>query len=259
MKRILSILLGIMVLCSTSLALCEENTDLYEVFSYGQSVMGRELYCHRIGDKDASQSFLFVFAIHGFEDAFHQDGRVLTTIANLMIDHYRAKADQLGSYVLYTVPCANPDGQLDGVSQDGFGRCNADGIDINRDFPTEWTRMTTARYQTGTEPFATPEARHLRDLVLTLAPTYGADVHGWINRVYGNRALAQPFLDAFGFTYRKYQSGGKLSQWMDEQTQGAVLIELPDNAAADGFAQDCAQKLITALDVWMAQTRDQVS
>jgi hypothetical protein len=111
--------------------------------------------------------------------------------------------------------------------------------------------MTSSRYRTGDEPFASAEARALRDLALSLSPTYGADVHGWINRVYGDEALSAHFMEAFGFKHHEYKSGGKLSQWLDEITQGAVLIELPDNARSEGFVQTSAQQLITSLDTWM--------
>ncbi len=250
LKRMLILLLTLTMLFPALTAIGEEES-LYEVFPYGTSVQGRELLCHRIGNPGASRSFLMVFAIHGFEDSFKQDGRVLTEIAEAMIAHYRLKANQLNDYVLYIIPCANPDGQTEGTSKDGFGRCNANGIDINRDFPVEWKRMTTARYQTGNEPLASPEARALYDLALSLSPTYGADVHGWINRVYGNEALSAPFMEAFGFKRAEYKSGGKLSQWLEEITQGAVLIELPDNARAEDFVQTSADQLITGLDAWM--------
>lgn len=253
MKRLLILLLSLALLTACTTAIGEE-ASLYEAFTYGISVQGRELVCHRIGDPEATHSFLMVFAIHGFEDSFKRDGRVLTEIADLMIEHYRTNAGQLNDYVLYIVPCANPDGQTEGTSKDGFGRCNADGIDINRDFPVEWKRMTSSRYRTGDEPFASVEAQALRDLALSLSPTYGADVHGWINRVYGDEALSAPFMEAFGFRHHEYKSGGKLSQWLDEVTRGAILIELPDNARSEGFVQTSAQQLIAGLDAWMGSS-----
>ncbi len=254
-KRFVCALISILLLvCIAASALAQQSQNLYEAFIYGTSVQGRLLTCHRIGDPNASRSILMVFSIHGFEDSFKQDGRVLSEIANLMIEHYRADPSLLGDAVLYIVPCANPDGQEAGKSEDGFGRCNADGIDINRDFPVGWKKMTSSRYRTGAEPFSTPEAKALRYLVETVKPTYGVDVHGWIDRVYGTSDMAQPFMDAFGFPYAEYTSGGKLSQWMEEQMQAAVLVELPDNARSDGFSADCANKLIVAVDAWLLQT-----
>ena len=259
-KRVLCLTLALIVLvCSMSSAISQEDPSLYESFIFGTSVQNRLLLCHRIGNPDASRSVLMVFGIHGFEDSFKHDGRVLSSIANVMIEHYRADPSLLGDAVLYIVPCANPDGQEAGTSQDGFGRCNADGLDINRDFPVGWKKMTSPRYRTGNEPFSTAEAKALRYLVEKIQPTYGMDVHGWINRVYGDPAMAQPFMDAFGFGYKEYSSGGMLSQWMAEEMDAAVLIELPDNAMAEDFVQDSAEKLITGLDAWLEQSAVQGS
>ena len=223
-----------------------------EEFVYGTSERGRELVCTRIGDAEASKAMLITFAVHGFEDAFDHDGQVLADIAQKIIAHYQADASGLNGHALYVVACANPDGLIDGESKDGFGRLNAQGIDINRDFPVQWERMTTARYRTGEEPFATAEARALRDLVEKIQPAWAVDVHGWINGVYGDKALAKPFQKAFRFEHRKYKSGGKLSQWLAEETEAAVLVELPASPARKDYAENCARRLITALDSWFA-------
>lgn len=260
LKRMLSVLLVLAVLLGCmSCASAQDAASLYETFIYGTSVQGRLLLCHRIGNPEAATSILMVFGIHGFEDSFKRDGAVLSSIANQMIEHYCSDPSLLGDAVLYIVPCANPDGQEAGTSEEGFGRCNADGIDINRDFPVGWKKMSSARYRTGDEPFATPEAKGLRYLVEKISPTYGADVHGWINRVYGDPAMAQPFANAFGFSHTEYNSGGMLSQWMAEEMEAAILIELPDNARSETFVQDSATKLITALDAWLAQVASQAS
>lgn len=259
MKRMLSLLLAFMVLIGCVPSACAQEVSTYETFIYGTSVQGRLLLCHRIGNPEAAKSVLMVFGIHGFEDSFKKDGSVLSTIANQMIEHYRADPSLLGDAVLYIVPCANPDGQEAGKSEDGFGRCNADGIDINRDFPVGWKKMSSSRYRTGSEPFSTPEAQGLRYLVEKISPTYGVDVHGWINRVYGDPAMAQPFMEAFGFGYKEYSSGGMLSQWMAEEMEAAVLVELPDNARSEGFVESCTERLISALDIWLIQVGSQGS
>lgn len=258
LKQWLSLLLVVaLLLCCVPGALAQGEPALYESFIYGSTVQGRLLLCHRIGNPEATTSVLMVFGIHGFEDSFKRDGSVLSAIAHQMIEHYKADPALLGDAVLYIVPCANPDGQEAGTSDDGFGRCNADGIDINRDFPVGWKKMSTSRYRTGDEPFSTLEAKALRYLVETISPTYGADVHGWIDRVYGDPAMAKPFMDAFGFNYTDYNSGGMLSQWMAEEMEAAVLIELPDNAKKEGFVEDSAEKLINALDAWLLQVASQ--
>lgn len=224
-----------------------------ERFSFGASEQGRALECVRLGEADAESSLLMTFAVHGFEDGYAHDGRVLVEIADRLIDHYGQNPDSLMGCALYIVPCVNPDGLIDGTSKDGFGRANANGIDINRDFPAEWKPYRNTRNRTGDAPFASAEARAVRNLVEQVQPTWAVDVHGWINRVYGHEELAQVFMDSFGFGYSQYQSGGKLSQWLAQCTEAAVLVELPFSPSRAGYAESCAQKLTAALDAWFAR------
>lgn len=244
-KKALTMLLVCLCLCTAALA--------EELFIYGQSYLGRDLVCVRIGEESASESLLISFAVHGFEGESAHDGRYLVQIAEKLIAHYDAHPQELCGHALYVLPCVNPDGVEEGVTEDGFGRMNAQEIDINRDFDSDWQYRHTARYRTGDSPFATPEARAVRDLMERLQPDCGVDVHGWINGVYGSKALAECFQNAFGFRYRTYRSGGKLSQWMADHTEAAVLVELPSRPSREGYVETNAQKLIQALNEWFAR------
>ena len=240
------------VICLVLLALLPSLAFAQERFVFGHSEMGRALECVRVGDEDAPKSMLMTFAVHGFEDAEDHDGRYLVEIAEKLIAHYDENPQDLCGHALYVVPCVNPDGLEEGKSKDGFGRANVNGLDINRDFPEKWTKKTTARYRTGAEPFATAEARAVRDLTQKVQPAWAADVHGWINRVYGTKELAQCFTQAFGFKHRNYSGGGMLAQWMQTQTEAAVLVELPDRPGREGYVDRNAAKLIEALNRWFA-------
>ena len=226
-----------------------------EAFVFGASESGRDLVCHSIGSADASQSILLTFAVHGFEGARDHDGEVLVEIAQNLIDHYSTQPESLSGYVLHIIPCVNPDGLLDGTGEYTVGRLNAKELDINRDFPERWTRKTNAKHRTGDAPFATAEARAVRDLTGKLKPTYAVDVHGWINGVYGDKALCSIFHDAFGFPIRNFSDGGMLAQWMDTVTEGAVMVELPHRPGRENYAADQTEKMIEALDALMNPNR----
>lgn len=246
LKRIVALVLALAALPLAGMA--------QERFVFGHSELGRELVCVRLGEENAEKSLLMTFAVHGFEGAYDRDGQVLVKIANLVTEHYEAHPEDLNGHALYVVPCVNPDGLAEGTTEDGFGRMNAKAIDINRDFPTGWKPMQSARYRTGDAPFATAEARAIRDLVQELQPSYGVDVHGWIHGVYGSKELAKAFQRSFGFSKRRqYQSGGKLSQWMEEQMEAAVLIELPRKPSREGYVEANAQNLIEGLNAWFAR------
>lgn len=223
---------------------------------YGQSEQGRQLVYYALGEEDAPRSLLMVFGIHGFEDEYDRDGQMLSDLAYGLMEHYQQNPQKLAGWRLYIVPCANPDGLEAGTSKDGFGRCNANGLNINRDFPVGWKHEIPLRNLNGQEPFATAEARALRDLTLSLSPTYGVDVHGWINGVYGDDPVANCFHRAFRIDKREYKAGGMLSQWLSTVTQGAAMLELPPRPADKGYLDKVLAKTITALSLLMEQEED---
>lgn len=223
---------------------------------YGQSELGRDLICHRVGAADAEKSILIVFGVHGFEDEFDHDGEVLELIAEDVVAHYTENTEKLQNFCLYIIPSANPDGLLEGKTKDGFGRCNANGLDINRDFPIGWTRKTVARSKTGKEPFATAEARAIRDLVEKVQPTYGIDVHGWIKASYGTGEMAKIFAKPFDFVVKKPKAGGMLCSYLDSVTQEGIMIELPPKPNKESYVTDNSEKLIAGVDAWIAHCNE---
>lgn len=225
--------------------------DNHTQFEYGKSEMGRSLICHRVGSPDAARSILMVFGVHGFEDDYDHDGEVLRLIAETMIAHYAAQPEQLMDFCLYIIPTANPDGLIDGVSKDGFGRCNANGIDINRDFPFDWKKNDSSRNRTGDAPLATAEARAICDLVRQLQPTYGVDVHGWKNAAYGNGRMAQVFAKPFGFKVKRLSTEGMLGAWLHSQTDEGILMELPPSPNANSYVEQNAAWLIEGVNAWI--------
>lgn len=249
-RRTLCLLLSL--LCTLT-AGAEETTC--RQFVYGTSEMGKELICHVVGDETAKRSLLMIFGVHGFEDDYPHDGQVLRLIAEEVIAHYAAAPEKLADYCLYIVPTANPDGLQDGKTQNGFGRCNANGLDINRDFPVNWKKRTDDRNRTGDEPFSTAEARAIRDLVESIKPTWAMDVHGWINASYGDGAMARTFARPFRFTVKQPVSGGMLCSWLSTVTEEAIMLELPFSPNEGRYVKDNSQRLITGIDAWVAANR----
>lgn len=261
MKRFVHRRLCPLVLCALLCAAClissasaetGGESDQIKELVYGTSEMGRPLTCFRLGGEDATQSLLLVFGVHGYEDSFDHDGEVLRLIAESVMAHYQENPQALGDFALYVIPSANPDGLIDGVTQDGFGRCNANGLDINRDFPVGWTKRDSARNRTGDAPFSTAEARAIRDLVLDIQPTYAIDVHGWIHASYGTGRMAKVFAKPFGFTVKESSSGGMLSSWLSTVTQEAIMLELPRRPDTQTYVTQNSARLIEGIDSWIA-------
>ena len=199
---------------------------------YGQSEMGRDLVCTIIEPEHFDRTILVNFAIHGFEDVYDHDGQELVDTAELVIDHFRDAEDLHGCRLLI-VSCANPDGLIDGTTNNGFGRCNANGVDLNRDFDAAHVVMNNARNYTQ-YPFSASESRALRDLVNEYHPAIVLDCHGWLDYTIGDSELAKVFYEEMGLSHHVSFSDnahGYFSYWAHNQGALALLVEF----TAPGF------------------------
>lgn len=198
-------------------------------FRYGKSVLGRDLVCWSLQQGAFSRTVLLNFAIHGWEDSYAADGQLLVELGNALVEHY-AKSTDLQDCRLLIVPCANPDGIAEGTTNNGFGRCNADGIDLNRDFDASHIVYTNARNYTPA-PFSGAESRALRDLTVASCPDVVVDFHGWLDYTIGNPALAEVFSTCVGINH-KYElttgAHGYFSYWAQFQGAEAILVEFKD-------------------------------
>lgn len=203
-----------------------------EKFIYGKSEMGRDLLCYKLSGTDSQKFYkiLLVFEIHGFEDAYERDGQLLVDIAYNILNYYRNNPEKLNGCKLYIIPSANPDGLIDGYTQNGFGRCQSSGYDINREFDTgRWSQNNTPRNMTGTKPLASPESSALAGLVLSIKPDIVVDFHGWLEMYRGDEILYQYFNK-----FHDMKHGGSFSDasgffaaWAELQCGRALLYEFP--------------------------------
>ena len=189
---------------------------------YGKSVMGKNLEAFVIdGGGNNSKTIFCTFAVHGFEDAYSKDGKVLVSAGNYAVEYFAKNPDALYNYRLVIVPCANPDGTIDGVNNQracstAFGRCTAAHVDMNRDFISG--------------SFKAQESRALKDLMYDYKMSIYIDFHGWLNTVLGDSNLVDIFRSTAGLS--RDQSGsygtsqGYIIGWV-KQNLGArsALVE----------------------------------
>lgn len=149
---------------------------------YGKSVMGKPLEAYEIYNKSKNNKYkktLFIdFAIHGFEDEYYRDGKVLVKEAVRLVKYFTEHSSSLKNYRLIIVVCANPDGTFDGrnnsrANSRAFGRCTAKHVDMNRDF----------------RRFRGKETRALKKYILKSDTDLYINCHGWENQVIGSRKL----------------------------------------------------------------------
>lgn len=232
-----------------------------EKIVYGQSGNGRELVVYKMGD---GPNVLFAtFAMHGFEDNFEHDGKVLTTIANRFKDHLKKNDySQLKNWTIYIFPALNPDGLEEGYTHDGPGRTTmtsdfGKGIDMNRSWKTDelYKLYQTNRDFNGAYPFGCSEIRALRDFILEHQSTDGqnivVDVHGWMGFTIGDKELGKFYRDAYW--YRGHQDNYPpqfFITWAKQTliNSRALILELPKNikSVADFEKEKLDSKFIKA-------------
>ena len=240
---------------------------------YGQSGAGRNLMAYRFGSGD--NVMVLGFAIHGFEDNWSRDGEALVYTAGQVMKQLDEHIDVVEDWgwSVYVLPCLNPDGLLDGWTNNGPGRCtttyykngnlvNSWGVDMNRSFPARWSQYTSGRNWNGSAPLACKEAAALAQFVQDVKGS-GAnlciDTHGWMSQIItsnGYSALYNVFKARFpGNTYANCNNGrGYFTAYTASLGYASCLFEFPDGLYGlsafqqSGYCEkyvDCIMELLT--------------
>jgi murein peptide amidase A len=149
------------VVASLSLALsASEPGQRAEVL--GHSVQKRPIRVHEVGELASRKRILVVGCIHGNE------------CAGVAVTRRLVRGARPRGIDLWVVHYLNPDGYRLGVRQ------NARGVDLNRNFRSEWVpigRRWDPQYS-GSRPWSEPETRIARDLIRRIRP----DVTIWYHQ-----------------------------------------------------------------------------
>src|SRR6201996_6284049 len=125
----------------------------------GTSVRGRPIVAWSFGSDHARRRILIIGVIHGNETA----GLAITSALRRMAPPPGVQ--------LWLVPELNPDG----VAADT--RQNADGVDLNRNFPFRWRYTADPTYYSGPRPASEPETRAAMRLVRRIRPAVTITYH----------------------------------------------------------------------------------
>ena len=176
------------------------NVDAYQIsldnnrvtrIEFGKSVLGRKLEAYEIvGNGKITKTFMMTFAIHGFEDNYKKDGKVLVKEANKLVEYYANNPSKLKNMKIIIVPCLNPDGTLEGKNslrsgKKAFGRNTYKHIDMNRDFKKG--------------RFKAKETKAFKKFLEKYKPNVFIDFHGWLNECLGTTDICKLSQKSFGF------------------------------------------------------------
>ena len=201
---------------------------LTAVATLGHSVQGRPI---RVIERDGAQpgrTVLVVGCIHGDECA----GEAVTR---------RLGRPARGRLLI--VDDLNPDGHARGT------RGNAHGVDLNRNFPSQWRRLRGGTYS-GPRPLSEPESRAARALIRRERP----DVTLWFHqpqgvvRAWGHSVgEARRFAHAAGARYASLRwPAGSAPNWQNHafRRASAFVVELPPGRLGAASARRYARAVL---------------
>ncbi len=168
-----------------------------ETIDLGKSVSGRPIVAYKLGDGPVTTAVI---------GAFHGDEPASAGVAQKLLDYLKKNPSELEGLTVAILPKANPDGLAAGTRQ------NANGVDINRNFPSgDWSpTYEKKRYYPGGKPESEPETRILMDFIKRVSPHKVLALHQplkMLNPTGSGAELAQVMHEING--YRIDPSTGK--------------------------------------------------
>ena len=203
----------------------------------GKSVKGKAIKGYAFGNRDSFNKTFIIGGIHGSEPQSAE-------ICELYLKDIKDKPFQKDCFLIL-IPCINPDGI------EAKTRVNANGVDLNRNFPTSgWQNIPTANnnaYYPGIKPASEPETKIIVNLINKVNFKKFIAIH--TNHVIQfphppmvnydgeqSRELAEKMSLATGLITQKdmgYPSHGSLGSWIGKDLKKiAVTLELDNSKLA---------------------------
>ena len=198
----------------------------------GRSEHGRPIRALELGFR-GPRRILVVGCIHGDECAG-------TAVVRRLVAAAPPRSD------LLVVPNLNPDGAAAGTRQNGRG------VDLNRNFPSEWRRIESRwdPQYSGPSPLSERESRFAARLILKLRPRITIWFHQpqAVVRAWGQSIPeARRFARLAGASFRSIRwPAGTAPNWQNHRFPGTAsfVVELPPGRLSDTAADRYARAIL---------------
>ena len=216
------VVLSLLVLAATAdaqavNATARADATVHRTFLLGRSVEGRTITAVETGDPDALRKTLVVGCIHGNECAG------IAIAKRLIATRPPAETD------LWIITNLNPDGAAAGT------RGNAHHVDLNRNFPWHWRKLS-GTYYSGPRSLSEPETQIAYRMIERIHPAVSIWFHQHLDLVddsTGNRSLERRFARAAGLRLATLtREPGSAVSWETHRLPDAssFVVELPAGA-----------------------------
>lgn len=130
----------------------------------GYTIQHRAITAYRLGDPTSRVKAVLLGQMHGDEPA------------GIDVSQAVIHGRPIRVIDLWVVPSLNPDGNA------VHTRGNAHRVDLNRNWPDHWARLT-GQYYSGPAPLSEPESRAMYSFLVSVRPTLMVSVHQPLNGV----------------------------------------------------------------------------
>lgn len=171
--------------------IAQDNPDICQLFSIGQSVLGRELWFMKISDsvgtEEPEPEFKYISTMHGDEPVGME---LCLYLINYLVDNYGVDSlvtRLVNETEIWIMPLMNPDGYV------AHRRYNANNVDLNRDFPDHISDPNNT--PAGREP----ETQAVMGFGFTHSSVLSANFHGGalvVNYPYDSAVNSYPHYEA---------------------------------------------------------------
>lgn len=212
----------------------------------GHSVRGRAIVAYELGNPYSHTKALILGEMHGNEPAG------VTLVRSIVHAGYAVTGIDL-----WVVTTMNPDGYARRRRQ------NADRVDLNRNWPDSWRRLTGI-YYSGTRPLSEPETRAMYNFVRWLRPRYVVSLHqplhgvdttdggathpAFRRRLAANLGLPQKAFNCWSVCH------GSMTGWFTNHMSGAAItVEFGSAPRTSYLTGRAARGIISAMGGGTAQ------